>query len=136
MTHTTRAHAIAAAFSLAFAGTIFGASSVPGDRLPDIPVSFFTVHFFVYLVFGMLLLWWRSSIPGRSSARILIEAGLVGTIYGILDEIHQSFVPGRTSDPMDLVTDVAGLMTGISIGTFSLIFAKKNEHAGNPQGIR
>jgi len=127
---------MAALFSLAFAGTIFGASSVPGDRLPDIPVSFFTVHFFVYLVFGMLLLWWRGSIPGRSTGRILIEAGLVGTIYGLLDEIHQSFVPGRTSDPMDLVTDVAGLVTGVTIGALFLIFAKRHEHAGNPQGSR
>jgi VanZ family protein len=35
-------------------------------------------------------------------------ATLLTTAYGVTDEYHQSFVPGRTADPADVVKDLAG----------------------------
>jgi VanZ family protein len=37
-----------------------------------------------------------------------LTATLLTTTYGVTDEYHQSFVPGRTSDPMDVAKDLAG----------------------------
>jgi VanZ family protein len=37
-----------------------------------------------------------------------VMATLLTTAYGITDEYHQSFVPGRTADPADVVKDFAG----------------------------
>ena len=37
-----------------------------------------------------------------------LSATLLTTAYGVTDEYHQSFVPGRTSDPMDVAKDLAG----------------------------
>jgi len=37
-----------------------------------------------------------------------LTATLLATAYGVTDEYHQSFVPGRTADPMDVVKDLAG----------------------------
>jgi VanZ family protein len=37
-----------------------------------------------------------------------LTATLLTTVYGITDEYHQSFVPGRTSDPADVGKDLAG----------------------------
>ncbi|HEY8150553.1 MAG TPA: VanZ family protein [Vicinamibacteria bacterium] len=37
-----------------------------------------------------------------------LTATLLTTAYGVTDEYHQSFVPGRTSDPMDVAKDLAG----------------------------
>jgi VanZ family protein len=37
-----------------------------------------------------------------------LTATLLTTAYGVTDEYHQSFVPGRTSDPLDVVKDLAG----------------------------
>ncbi|MBI5465321.1 VanZ family protein, partial [Candidatus Gottesmanbacteria bacterium] len=31
-------------------------------------------------------------------------------IYAFSDEFHQTFVPGRTADPLDLLIDVCGMM--------------------------
>jgi VanZ family protein len=37
-----------------------------------------------------------------------LTATLLVTAYGVTDEYHQSFVPGRTADPVDVVKDLAG----------------------------
>jgi VanZ family protein len=42
------------------------------------------------------------------SASTALTATLLITAYGVTDEYHQSFVPGRTSDPLDVVKDLAG----------------------------
>ncbi len=48
---------------------------------------------------------------------------LTGVILGILDEIHQIFVPGRTPDPLDVAADAVGIVLGLIL--FRLIFRKK-----------
>ena len=37
-----------------------------------------------------------------------LTARLLVTAYGVTDEYHQSFVPGRTADPVDVVKDLGG----------------------------
>ena len=37
-----------------------------------------------------------------------LTATLLTTAYGVTDEYHQSFVPGRTCDPVDVAKDLAG----------------------------
>ena len=38
---------------------------------------------------------------------------LTGAALGILDEVHQIFVPGRSSDPLDAAMDVLGVVLGL-----------------------
>ena len=45
--------------------------------------------------------------PGSAVAAILITV-----LYGVSDEIHQMFVPGRTADVHDLMADAIGAVTG------------------------
>lgn len=45
--------------------------------------------------------------PGRAAGAVLCCI-----LYGLSDEFHQSFVPGRTPDAMDLVADAAGAALG------------------------
>jgi len=47
---------------------------------------------------------------------------LTGLGLGLLDEFHQSFVPGRNRDLWDAVTDAVGIAVGILV--FRLIFKK------------
>jgi VanZ family protein len=39
-------------------------------------------------------------------------AVVLATAYGVTDEVHQHFVPGRTMDVMDLVADGIGAAAG------------------------
>ena len=39
----------------------------------------------------------------------------IGAAYGITDEWHQMYVPGRMPDVVDWLADVAGLVTGYAI---------------------
>ena len=40
--------------------------------------------------------------------RLAVATVLLVTAYGVSDEYHQSFVPGRDADPLDVVKDFAG----------------------------
>jgi len=40
---------------------------------------------------------------------------LTALLLGILDEYHQSFVPGRTADVRDILADAAGVACGILV---------------------
>jgi VanZ family protein len=33
----------------------------------------------------------------------------------LTDELHQSFVPGRSADPLDVLADCAGALLGIAL---------------------
>ena len=81
------------------------------SKLPDLPggVSDKVAHAAEYAVLGLLLTralaapsWLPASLPYAAIAVVL--AGL----YGLSDEWHQRFVPGRDFDLMDLAADVAG----------------------------
>jgi len=75
------------------------------------------VHGAVYAILGALA--WRAlaaSGGGRSTAggrRTLVLAWLLTLVYGVSDEVHQRFVPGRTPDPWDVVADATGGAIGI-----------------------
>jgi VanZ family protein len=39
-------------------------------------------------------------------------AAAITIVYGVTDEFHQSFVPGRSADAYDLAADAAGALAG------------------------
>lgn len=46
------------------------------------------------------------------TARVAALAVLISTLYGVTDELHQSFVPGRVTDAWDLLKNLAGAVAG------------------------
>lgn len=50
--------------------------------------------------------------PGRRAGRTLASF-VLAVAYGLVDELHQSFVPGRTCSVADLLTDAAGAMAAL-----------------------
>lgn len=40
---------------------------------------------------------------------------IIASIYGILDEIHQMFVPGRSAEFLDWLADFGGSLTAVLI---------------------
>ena len=64
------------------------------------------------LAYGLLALLCLMGLTGWRWRRIagasLLGAFVLAVLYGVSDEFHQSFVPGRTPDLADVVADAAG----------------------------
>ena len=70
-------------------------------------------HFCEYLVFGALICnAFRCHVPARTA---LVAAVLVASLYGVTDEIHQIFVPGRFCDLVDWAVDMVGAAIGSTL---------------------
>ncbi|MEE0706781.1 MAG: VanZ family protein [Adlercreutzia sp.] len=80
---------------------------------PDTDIVSVAAHFTEYLVFGVLLFHalWRTA-PKQRWWLLAIAAVAIASLYGVTDEFHQSFVPGRLCDPADWLTDTLGASVG------------------------
>lgn len=65
-------------------------------------------HFCAYLVLGFLLAYAAEQL--RLSWAVALG---LGALYGVLDELHQSIVPGRQADIADWVADLLGTLVGV-----------------------
>lgn len=80
---------------------------------PDVDLVSPAGHFCEYLVFGALWLnAWRTRLALPWAAWTSV---VCASLYGISDEIHQIFVPGRTADPIDWLVDTCGAALGALI---------------------
>ena len=64
-----------------------------------------------YLILGGLLALFMSTIRMKYGFRIMISI-LVGILYAISDELHQSHVDGRAMQSFDVLIDSGGVMVG------------------------
>jgi VanZ family protein len=94
---------------------IFYLSAQPSlPRLSDRLGAFqsFAGHILEYAVLALLLRWSLAGNTvveqGNGSGHVTRWAFVLAAAYGITDEVHQHFVPGRHMDPFDLLTDAAG----------------------------
>lgn len=71
-------------------------------------------HFTVYFALAVLL-WWALRAFDLSTRQRVTIALTVAVLYGLSDEWHQRFVPGRTPDVMDVITDAIGATAGILV---------------------
>ena len=92
---------------LAWMGLIFYLSAQPDFPRPKVDwledLIGIGAHMFL---FGVLAVLWARALHGQRQTLRL--AFLLTMLYALLDEFHQSFVPGRTPDPLDLFFDGTG----------------------------
>jgi VanZ family protein len=91
-------------------GLIFFLSSQPHlPRYPH-PLTDFLLkkgaHLFEYAVLAILI----HRAVGDEGARWAL---LIGGLYAASDEFHQSFVPGRNAELLDLTVDLLGVILGL-----------------------
>lgn len=93
---------------------IFFASSLQGSRI----LRFFTLQevFFHFLIYALLAFLFsqtlKATFPALSALGIFIFAFIFTAFYGISDEFHQLFVPGRVASVFDVFLDCSGGITG------------------------
>ncbi len=110
--HPVRARLLGS-LTLLWAAAIFVASSLPRDGPIPLPGAGIDkpVHGMVYGVLGLLLcLTGRSR--GSAPKRAAVAAALLGLAYGVTDELHQTFTPGRTASAADVLADGIGATLG------------------------
>jgi VanZ family protein len=99
--------------TIAWAALLFILSSIP-DLSPSLHLFEWedkVHHFLAYMPLGWLLM--RSIVwQGNSTRKALCLVIALGAVYGISDEIHQHFVPGRMMDWTDAVADTCGIALG------------------------
>ncbi len=96
---------------------IFIFSSIPGDHLPDLTftVSDKILHGFAYFIAFFLFYFSLSHTREGSlfNRYTILFSLLFTTLYGMLDEIHQLFVPNRDADVFDFLADFFGALIGL-----------------------
>jgi len=99
--------------AIAWMLAIFAFSSLPGSDIPPTTVWLSPLaHFLEYAVLAALMLF---AIGSRElPVRLLLIVVLACSLYGVTDEIHQRFTPGRTPDPIDWLTDTAGAACAVA----------------------
>lgn len=113
----------------AYAGFIFYMSSRPWPVPTDLPLyTDKLIHALIYAALGFGLVWAFRATRLRCSSHLLWIAALVGTLYGVTDEIHQHFVPGRTPSIADVLADGAGSFVGAWTGLVAARLLRR-EHA-------
>lgn len=99
---------------IAYMAMLFGFSSLPTLPSPPAGLSFYDVHVAAYA--GLAALTTRATARGLRdvSWRAVFGAILISSLYGVSDEYHQMFVPGRTFDVLDMLADAIGSVAGAS----------------------
>jgi len=99
---------------------IFAVSSIHGDQLPGLfPKGDKVGHLLEYLLLGLLLgRAIRFTLAGRSSMVAATATVAAGAAVGVLDELYQSRIPGRFSDPADCLVDVAAVLAAVLFTRF------------------
>jgi VanZ family protein len=116
--------------ALAWAATIFWLSS--RSHLPELPSILGwdkLQHASAYVAGGFLL----SFAVGDGEHAPTLAAAL-GLLYGISDEIHQSFVPLRDCDVHDWFADATGVLLGIALFHLFLTVLRRRAAAAQAAG--
>jgi VanZ family protein len=96
------------AYALAVAGMIVAASSRSRVEGPEISHFDKIAHFSVYGLLGTLVLRARGK-------RAAWQAVALVSLFGLSDELHQHFTPGRSMDGMDWVADTVGAALAVTL---------------------
>jgi VanZ family protein len=95
---------------------IFVATHLPSSSMPSLKFSDKIQHACAYAGLGFLMAWaFPSGQILRERARHAIMVVLLVSCYGVIDELTQRFIPGRTCDFWDAVADAVGAVIGVSV---------------------
>ena len=90
------------------------ATTVPEPEVPSFGVGDKFKHFGAYLGLAVLLSFTLHYQNKNLLFKkyFLFAAWIIATFYGMLDEFHQSFIPGRSAEFLDWFADAVGAAAG------------------------
>lgn len=96
---------------------LLAATSLPTDSLPSIGLNDKIEHLFAYFILSILF---TLALYVQEKNQFLkknwnVYSVIILTAYGIFDEVHQFFIPGRFFDWLDLLSNFVGIILGVYI---------------------
>ena len=112
---------------------ILGIEIPPGMDASNVPIFFgLTIrklaHIFLYFLLGGTSFLFAAMLPNKAarSKKPAVSGGIalvIALFYACLDEVHQSFVPGRAAQLQDVGVDTIGFVLAIVLCMASWHFA-------------
>ena len=97
-------------FTISYMGLIFYLSSKSLPLPPLVHGTDKIIHASVYFLLAVLLYF--SFLKSGLRKRLLMISAVFAVIYGISDELHQYYVPGRIASIGDAIADSLGALIG------------------------
>lgn len=104
---------------------ILGIEIPPGMSASNVPIlSGLTIrklaHIFLYFLLGGTSFLFAATLPVKVAAKAgpAVSGGIafvISLLYACLDEVHQSFVPGRAAQIQDVGVDAIGFCLAIAL---------------------
>lgn len=90
-------------------------SSNPDDLILDLPSSAtdrFIKEALHLIEFAILYVLFVVALAAnhKLTAAVSLTAAIIAGLYGIIDELHQSFVPARSATLIDAIKDIVGVL--------------------------
>ena len=101
-------------YALTASGILFVLSSAPIRQPFSWPYLDKVEHVTAYTLLGLAYFNAGSAGGRRGGWKVAVVTWLAVVAYGISDEFHQAFVPGRSADAADVMADAVGGIVGIA----------------------
>ncbi len=122
--------------ALLWACIIFAASSIPSTKFPQLfhRINDKVIHAAIFCVLGLLV--YRALEPRVKATTLawgrLVVAVLIVSLYGLSDEFHQRYVPGRSVDVLDFTADTVGGILAAAVIYSKYRLARSSRESGTP----
>jgi VanZ family protein len=112
---------------VAWAALILLLTSIPGPDLPQVGVhgTDKVAHLTMYGIFAWLFA--RSVLRGNRLVRGVVMVVLTVSLFGAADEWHQQYIPGRSMELFDWMSDTLGAALGASAA--AVVLRRREERA-------
>ena len=86
------------------------------EQIPIFPYVDKVLHVTAYGIMGILFYRAYQTLRLKDNIKMLMLLSVISaSLYGISDEIHQSFVPFREADVADVIADMIGALSGVCL---------------------
>jgi len=101
------------------------------EQIPSFPLVDKVLHFIAYGLMGILFYRAYQTLRIKDNIQLLMLLSVVSaSLYGISDEIHQSFVPFRDAEVADIIADIIGAFSGVYLYRL-MVVSRERESGGD-----
>ncbi|HLP44951.1 MAG TPA: VanZ family protein [Candidatus Kapabacteria bacterium] len=73
----------------------------------------YLIHFLQFFILAIFFMQWRINVNSNIKIKMLFIYGIGGMAAAFLSEMYQKLIPGRTFNPVDGLSNFAGIVMGI-----------------------